>query len=114
MEKPIAAFLQAGAGFMLYAAGAFGGDAVLLIAPALASGAAGLWLWGRSARTVLPGRTSQTVLSATDQDPDAALRSLQEEVAQLREDRAFYQELYSGGMQRQADQQIKPRPGDLA
>ena len=97
MEKPIAAFLQAGAAYMFFAAGAYGGDATLLIAPAIVSGVAGLVLWGRAARQ------SERLLSGPAQ-PDArgaqvqeAIVSLQNDLSQLREDRDFMRELYADG-----------------
>ena len=94
MERPIAAFLQAGAGVMLYAAGLFGGDAVLLVAPALASGAAGLWLWGKAATARIAKHEQAPSLHAADRQAADVLLSVQEDVARLREDRSFFQQLY--------------------
>lgn len=96
MEKPIAVFLQAGAACMFFAAGLFGGDALLLLAPAVISGAAGLMLWGRGNRP-----TEQAVEPANLPDPrlgqvQEALAALQDDVTHLREDREFMLNLYAG------------------
>jgi len=94
MEKPIAAFLQAGAAYMFFAAGMFGGDATLLIVPAVVSGVAGLALWGRASRR------SQNALPQTPQaDPrlgrvQDAIAHLQDNIAELREERDVLKTLY--------------------
>ena len=98
MDKPIAgiaAFLQAGSAFMFFAAGAFGpGDAALLLGPALASGAAGLMLWGRAVRSDAGQRREPPAVPPPSSRVEEILAGLQEDVAQLREDREFYRALY--------------------
>lgn len=97
MEKPIAGLLQAGAAYMFFAAGMFGGDALLLVAPAVVSGAAGLLLWGRASRQ----RTPTAEELALPADPrlnqvQDTLKALQDDLSQIREDRDFMRNLYSG------------------
>jgi len=81
---------------MFFAAGFFGGDAVLLIAPAVVSGVAGLTLWGRANR-----QTAQPAVIAAVPDPrldqvQETLASLQSDITHLREDREFMRNLYAG------------------
>lgn len=96
MDKPIAAFLQASSAFMFFAAGAFGpGEGALLFAPAVASGVAGLMLWGRAAKGEAGGRNQPPALEAHSSRAEEILAGLQEDVAQLREDREFYRALYA-------------------
>lgn len=97
MEKPIAGLLQAGAAYMFFAAGMFGGDALLLVAPAVVSGAAGLLLWGRANRQRTPtaSELAQPADPRLNQVQDT-LAALQDDLSQIREDRDFMRNLYSG------------------
>ena len=95
MDKPIAAFLQAGAAVMFAIIGATDGDAILLVVPAVASGVAGLMLWGRAAREGALPRKEPPALKSESARMEEMLTSLQEDVAQLRQDREFYRELYA-------------------
>jgi hypothetical protein len=96
MDKPIGAFLQAGAAFMFYAAGAFGGDAMLLLVPAAASGVAGLLLWARGSKTALPPGEQSVLLERQMGQVQESLESLHKDVQHLREDRDFFEKLYPG------------------
>ena len=101
MDKPIGGFLQASAAFMFFAAGAFGGDAVLLLLPAAISGIAGLHLWSRGARPALPPKDPPASLERQVTEVQSSLVSLHEEVRQLREGREFYEQLYPGKGERE-------------
>ena len=113
MDKPIAgiaAFLQAGSAFMFFAVGAFGpGDAVLLLAPATASGIAGLMLWGRAVKSEPKERKEPPAIQGQSPRLEEILAGLQEDVAQLREDREFYRALY--GSDAVAQRPLPGRPG---
>lgn len=109
MEKWIAAFLQASSAVLFIIMGAINeGEAVVLAVPALASGISGLLLWGRAVRreAELPPEPRKPAELPPTTMPTARveemLESLQNEVAQLREEQRFHQELYSG--QRKQDQ----------
>jgi hypothetical protein len=101
MDKPIGGFLQASAAFMFFAAGAFGGDAVLLLLPAAISGIAGLHLWSRGAKPALPPTDPPASLERQVTEVQSSLVSLHEEVRQLREGRDFYEQLYPGKGERE-------------
>ena len=94
MEKPISILLQAGAALMFVHAGT-GGNAVLLVGPAIVSGIAGLMLWTRSmGGGVVGGRHSPATLEGGTARVEELRAGLQEDVSDLREDRDFYRELY--------------------
>ena len=95
MDKPIAAFLQAGAAAMFTIVGLSDGDAVLLAVPAVASAVAGLMLWGRAAREGIAPRKEPPAVKSESARMEEMLAALQEDVAQLRQDREFYRELYA-------------------
>lgn len=109
MEKWIAAFLQASSAVLFIMVGTIGDEeSVVLAVPALASGISGLLLWARAVKreTALPPEPRKpaelpptTMLTARVEE---MLESLQNEVAQLRDEQRFHQELYSG--QRKQDQ----------
>ena len=116
MDKPIAAvaaFLQASSASMIFAVGAIGpGYVALLIPPAIASGIAGLMLWGRAAKGESKGRKEPPALEARSSRVEEILVGLQEDVAQLREDREFYRALYAGDAAERSlptRRQIEPR-----
>lgn len=100
MEKHIAAFLQAGAAVLFVSAGIGAGvdDVYGLVfgLPAVGSAIAGLLLWGRAAQRSLPARDEPAALGAQVERVEERLIALQDEVARLREDRDFFQALYSG------------------
>jgi hypothetical protein len=98
MEKWIAAGLQAGGAFLFAMAG--GASEVVLLLPAAASGIAGLVLWGRASRPVLPPPPPAPALEAQVKRVEDLLLDLHADVAQLREDREFFRELYSEQMKR--------------
>jgi hypothetical protein len=112
MEKSISVFLQASSAFMFFSAGAFGGDAILLLAPAIVSGVAGVALWGRAASGVTLGRKeSRPALEPAPTQVMEALSALQDEVAQLRQDREFYRELYAADGREPARSRAEVPPG---
>ncbi|MEX1184880.1 MAG: hypothetical protein WEF86_16860 [Gemmatimonadota bacterium] len=99
MEKWIAAFLQVSSAGLFISVGAVGdeGAAILLLVPAVASGVSGLLLWARgSTRSaapppVEPRRPAELPTPRIEE----LLLSLQDDVAQLREEHRFHQELFS-------------------
>jgi hypothetical protein len=97
MDKLIGGSLQVGAAFMFFAAGAFGGDAVLLLLPAALSGVAGVHLWSRGARLSLPPAKEPAQLERQVAQVQDSLESLHAEVRQLREGKEFYGQLYPSG-----------------
>ena len=88
---------------MFFAAGAIGEEAILLLAPAVASGVSGLLLWSRAGReppALPPARDARPIEAKVDRIEDT-LVVLQTEIAHLREDREFFRELY-------VEQRIRP------
>jgi len=81
---------------MFFAAGAFDGDAILLLAPAVVSGVSGLLLWSRGNRQgVQPAEPPRLPDPRLDQVQET-LAALQDDIAHLREDREFMRNLYAG------------------
>jgi hypothetical protein len=103
MERWIAGFLQLMAAILFFVMGAEGDDAFLLVIPAVVSGVSGLLLWNRARREepVIPPSPAPRALEGSKVDRiEDALTALQADVAQLREDREFYRELYADPTQR--------------
>jgi hypothetical protein len=102
MEKWIAAFLQLMAALLFFVMGAEGDEALLLIIPAVASGVSGLLLWnrGRTAPALAAPKEEPRPIEAKVDRIEDTLTALQGEIAQLREDRDFYRELYGAGAHR--------------
>ena len=96
MDKAIGGFLQASAAFMFFAAGAFGGDAVLLLLPAALSGVAGVHLWSRSGKQRLPSAEQPARLETQLDQVRESLDALHTEVRQLRDNQEFFGQLYPG------------------
>lgn len=100
MDKWIAGFLQAGAAVLLFVGGgqfAAVDDvyAIVLGLPAVASGIAGLLLWGRSERASLSAKEETITLQGQVARVEELAASLNEDVIQLREDREFFRKLYA-------------------
>lgn len=81
---------------MFFAAGAAGGDAIFLLAPAVVSGVAGLLLWNRGNRPAAQPAEQPRLPDPRLDHIQETLASLQSDVTHLREDREFMRNLYAG------------------
>jgi len=104
MDRGIAIFLQVSAAIMLGTLGSVvvhhDTVAVLLLVGGVGFGSAGLILWGRAARLSVTAKQAPRTLDPPSTRLEEALIALQQDVAQLREDRDFYQRLYSGSTEK--------------
>lgn len=102
MEKWIAGFLQLMAALLFFIVGAEGDDALFLFIPAFVAGVSGLLLWGRERRAepIIPSRPEPRALEGKVDRIEDTLTALQADIAQLREDREFFRELYAEAAQR--------------